>query len=171
MSNEQKLIFLRTVLKGQALALIASATRFEHAWSLLTAQFYEPDAIIENAINSLVNHDPLTNQKQILKYIDALRFRLQELDTLNVKFQPGDMGDRLLSYHLRNSLPAYINQEIARRIKSSYASTAQILSVIDEIMIMFKPVKKAASQHQRGESNAPKPVVQATVKSVDLCLS
>jgi hypothetical protein len=137
LNNEQKLIFLRTLLKGNALSLIANQTEFDVAWNVLNTQYFQVDSIIDCLLAPLIDPAPLTSLKSVSEYFTVLRFKIQELSSLGVDCVTGALGCRLLSKTIRAKLPGYILQEVSRRTGSNYASVENILAHIEDILAMY----------------------------------
>ena len=146
-TEDQKLLFLRTVLKGNSLSLVAGQTDFDAAWRLLNNHFYEPDHIIEVILAPVIDQSALPNLSAVSEYFTTLRFKLQELDSLDVPYQAGDLGCRMLSKIIRDKLPGYVQQELARRTKTNYPSVELIMAHIEDIIRMYSAKLQQKKDH------------------------
>ena len=158
LSEEQRLLFLRTLLRGEALSLVAGQTAFRQAWALLTRKYLDKPKIVNAMLSQFTETAPLTSVRKVSEHISQVRFKLSELASQGLPMEDNGLAAHLAGKVLRARLPGYINQELARRTNTGYPDLTKILSCIDEVLKMFEP------QTHPGNVSAKKPNQGAGVR-------
>jgi len=158
LTEEQRLLFLRTLLQGEALSLVAGQTTFRKAWCLLKQKYLDQPKIINVMLNHFTDPSPLTSIRKIADHVSQLRFKLSELEAQGLPMEDSGLASHLAGKLLRNRLPGYINQELARRTNTGYPHLNQMLSCMDDVLKMFEP--QAHSSH----ASAKKPSQSAATR-------
>lgn len=137
-TSDQKIIFLKTVLRGHSLALVADQNNFDSAWKLLEYNFLNLDVIIDSIFDFITNTEALHSIKAVSEFFKVFRVKIVELENLGLHCVEDSFGCKLICKLLRLKLPSYILQELSRRTGTNFPSVCQILKNIDDIVTMFR---------------------------------
>ena len=154
MSNDQKVIFLRSCLQGPPLSLVINITDFDTAWELLTKQYFEKRRALDAVIAELSGSVNLGSISSIRDYISKIKFKVSELTTLEKPCQPDSCADAILGYLVRSNLPAYFKQEVARRAKNETPTLAEILACAHDVCVLFESTPRSGSKSSKTQSGS-----------------
>lgn len=131
-SNAVKMVYLKSYLKGRALALIdtlpVSDDNFEIAWNLLEAEFLDRNFLVNSTLCQIVDWKTCKTIDANLEFINFIRIKLNELSRFHVNFFAEDSsGETLMSNIVRNKLHHLFLTELCRKINTNYPTVNNIL--------------------------------------------
>ena len=125
------LLYLKSHLKGRALALIENLPNDEdsyaQAWQLLEKTFLNKKELVERTLDFIINHKSCKSLEDNVTFIEKLRSRLVDLERLGLKFQELDAADTVMSFITRSKLSSSFLVELCRKLGHNYASMSEIL--------------------------------------------
>ena len=81
MTEKQKFLYLKTLLRGRALSLrqqcdsTIDQSLFDTAWRLLEKEYLKVDLLIESSIAKIKDYPALNSLDEIVKFLTFLRFK------------------------------------------------------------------------------------------------
>ena len=157
MTEKQKFLYLKTLLRGRALSLLQQCDStmdqglFDIAWRLLEKEYLKVDLIIESSIAKIKDHPPFNSLDEIVEPLTFLIFKEVDLDMLGVQFPTDnhlDLSNRLLSTIIRDKLPNYFLVELARKTDNPIPSFRLLLEHGDEIVCRLHNTRKPFSNEK-----------------------
>ena len=160
MSSIEKMIYLKSSLRGQALSLIDNIPiddmSFEQAWKLLEDEYYDKEFLIDAIMNKIIEYPKCSNIDNTLEFCTFLKFNLINLKKIGHDFEKiGSAGNLLISKIVRMKLPNFFIQELCRRSHVSYPSINQFLTNAHDIGIMFKKTDSHSSSNSHKNIGTP----------------
>lgn len=134
LTESYKLLLLKNSLKGEALSLILNQNSFSASWNLLEKQYLNKNKIIDLLLSEFTKLDSLATIKQISEFFTKLRYKIQELKSMGIDYEENTLGCVLLSKLIRQRLPTYIVQELARKTGTNYPSVKLILEHAESVL-------------------------------------
>ena len=164
LNNSQKLLLLRSHLKGDArrhLEVVEfGEDDLERAWELLDLHFLDPKRIINITLEKVVNCPSLKTPDDIDKFISSLEIKLHDLSMIGQCFAKQDSpGLMLLSVIVRKKLPNYYLQELVRKTGSAFPDVNELIQNRRDInsVLQIKPSYPETNKPAPSlSSNAPK---------------
>lgn len=139
LTPNQKIIILRSKLQGAPLALISSFSDFDTAWNLLEKEFLNQRKVVEAIMDQILNSGDLTNVRQLKEYFVLLKFKIAEMHSLGYSSTDHLFSNTLMGKLVRDKLPTFFKQEIARRTGTECSTLSQILEHADNVCGLFLP--------------------------------
>ena len=129
--ESQKLMYLKTLLRGKAFSLVDSLPidegTYNMAMELLDAEFLDTDLIIHQIFDEVKFYPQVGSLGKVEEFLTFLRFKLVELEKFDLDFSEGTSGAMLLSSIVRDKLPRFFKTELSRRTGFPYPQLEDIL--------------------------------------------
>ena len=163
MTEKQKFLYLKTLLRGRALSLLQQCDStmdqglFDTAWRLLEKEYLKVDLLIESSIAKIKDHPALNSLDEIVEFLTFLRFKEVNLASLGVKLPTDDhldFSNRLLSAIVRDKLPNYFLVELARKTDNPIPSFRLLLEHGDELVCRLRNTRKPSSNAKPTEGHS-----------------
>ena len=155
-----KLLYLKSHLKGRALALIDNLpienAGLSEAYKILKTTFLDLDVITDNLIQAVVEYKQCRSLEDCQSFVDLLRSKLLDLDQLGFDFQgdgKGNSGPKFMAHFVRKKLYPPFLMELSKKVSSVYPSVPQIFENAAEIYTLLKK----GEDHLKKEPHSVKP--------------
>lgn len=163
LTNIQKLIYLKSLLRGKALSLVENFPLEDASYhltvSVLEREFFDVDLIIDEIYSSMTSASKCNSLSDVNMMLDSWRLRVIELQQLGLDFLCAHTaGLSLLSKLLRDKLPNFYLREVCKMCNSPYPTVQQIFdSSSDLSKILADRSKSSVSEPvQRDNKNVNK---------------
>ena len=142
-SNIEKMIYLKSALKGRALVLIENIpineSSFDDAWKLLEEELFDRDFLVNSVISKILDYENCNDLNACVEFSSYLKSKLLNLKKMNYDFrEDASAGNLLLSHIVRSKLPSFFLQELCRRSNVGFPTVNQFIDLGSEIFKMFK---------------------------------
>lgn len=140
LSDSTKLTYLKSYLRGYALKLIQhlhiNDTNFNIAIDLLTVEFLDKEAIVDDLFKKLLSlkckHDGEFLGTKM--YISEVRCLLNDLKIYEIDLLKTNSAMRLISHLVFSKLPSSFKQELVRNVGSNYPYVKDIFDNYSEVI-------------------------------------
>ena len=90
-SNIEKMIYLKSALKGRALVLIENIpikeSSFDDAWKLLEEEFFDRDFLVNSVISKILDYENCNDLNACVEFSSYLKSKLLNLKKMNYDFR------------------------------------------------------------------------------------
>ena len=151
-TGRAKLQYLKTLLRGESLALVAGIEDYEVAWHLLQGNFLNKEVIFDKLISEIIDGGQLHNIVETKKYIQTLKFKIEEIQNLGYIIDNKDFASKMLGHIIMRKLPSFVVRELSRLLETNYPDFFQIMSKIDLVIGMLSPKNNDRVQSPKKEN-------------------
>ena len=151
LTNAQKLIYLKNIVKGEALNTIESITvndeGFKTAFDLLDFNFLNKEEIRDRTLDTILSLSEAKSLKEVETLIRTVNSKLHDLQSLNLDLlEVNSAGLVLVSKIVCNKLPWHFLIEVFRETITNYRNFSQLFQVYQSIRTRLKVNSKENSK-------------------------
>ena len=155
-TNIEKIIYLKSSLRGRALALVehlpVNEDSFDEAWQLLEDEFYDADFLLNSVISKIIDYPKCSDLNSTMEFCTSLKSWVLNLRKMNYDFETVETaGNLIMSNLVRSKIPTFFLQELCRRSGVGYPSLNHFLEYSSEMAKMFKKSSSNASGFKKTE--------------------
>jgi len=133
-SETSKLIYLKSLLQGNALKIISSLTvngdNYETAKKLLIKEYDDPDYRIAHLIDSITNYENWHNLSplQLLDNLVAVRSSIFALQTLGLNIVSEHASSTIIARLVYSKSPNYFRRALYQKLQNNYPTLDDIMN-------------------------------------------
>jgi len=159
LDDATKLTYLKSYVKGYAAKIIQhlqiSDVNYKVALNLLTAEFLDEEALIDDLMAKLLKLSPKPDNTflEMKIFLNEVRCVISDLNLYNKDFMADNCGNLLMSHVVFSKLPVLFRQELVRKLGCKYPTLKQILDNYIEIVRILTMKKPGVSTENMLKTN------------------